>query len=128
MSNYRNSLTLGESNGKRVFILQCNKSEKKSVIKHHHSDGSTSWLSEWVATKHTDGKPKILHIPIPSEGIFEIYGQPNLAGLYCIYSGVNGRLYYTSIGFNEKNQLIIVQHSGGSLRQELLKMGKKNIF
>ena len=128
MHDYRNTLTLGDSDGKRVFILQCNKSEKKSVIKRHHNDGTFSWLSEKVATKHNDGKPKILHIAIPDEGIYQIYGQPVLSGLYCIYRALNGKLYYSGISQNEKILLIAAFNTRASIRETLLGMDKRNIF
>ncbi|MEI7188057.1 hypothetical protein [Dickeya dianthicola] len=128
MPDYRKKLNLLTSNGQRVFILQCNKSEKKSVIKRYHNNGGFSWLSDHVAVKHPDGKPKILHIPIPDEGIYQIYGQPELSGLYCVYSSIQGQLYYTKISEDEKIILINENNNGISFRNTLLLMNKKPLY
>lgn len=128
MPDLRKTLTLDYSNGSRIFILKCNKSEKKSFLRHYHNDGNSSWLPETVAVKHNDGKPKILHISIPVEGIYEIFEQPYLRGLYCIYKALNGVLYYAEINKNEKTQLIDAFNKGISFRDTLVGMGKRNIF
>lgn len=46
-------------------------------------------MSEKVQSRHTDGTPKHLHIPILEEGIYEVLGQPKLSGSYTLY--LNGK-------------------------------------
>jgi hypothetical protein len=128
MSNYRDQLSWEHSSGQRVLVLQCNKSERKSLVRHHKEDGSTKWLSDRVASQHPDGTPKHLHIAIPSEGIYEVVGQPKLTGLYCVYTGTNGLLYHSSISSQEKVQLFAQKNAGVSYKQTLQSLNKKNIF
>ena len=128
MPNYRETLTLENHGGQRIVVLQCNKSERKSVIKHHKEDGTTSWMADKVASQHPDGTPKHLHIAIPNEGIYEIFGQPKLSGLYCFYKGSNAQIYYSGISLQEKQTLISNKNSGTDYKTSLKSLGKKNIF
>jgi hypothetical protein len=128
MPNYRDTLTLEYHAGQRILVLQCNKSERKSLVKHHKEDGTTAWMSEKVASQHPDKTPKHLHISILTEGIYEVMGQPKLSGLYCFYKGNNGQLYYSSISQAEQQTLITQKKSGIDYRTTLLALNKKNIF
>ncbi len=128
MANYRERLTLEYASGQRVIVLQCNKSERKSLVKHHKDDGTSAWMSERTASQHPDGTPKHLHIAISQEGIYEVIGQPVLSGFYCIYKGQNDHLYYSGVTKSEVATLNSQHKAGTTYRQALLSMGKQNIF
>lgn len=54
MADYRKKLTLIDSSASRVMVLQCNKSERKSFVKHYQDDGTTAWAKETVVGWHPD--------------------------------------------------------------------------
>lgn len=127
MPDYRNKLTLDIIGGQRVTILHCNKSEQKSFVRHHALDGGSSWAREAVASRHDGGKPKHLHIFIPDEGVYEIFGQPHLKGSYVMYRGKAGTLYYAPVSPEERKIILNRVAAGSSYRQALAAMGK-NLF
>jgi len=106
MPEYRKKLTFETIGGQRGIILQCNKSEKKSVVKRHLQDGQFKWMSESVTSKHPDGSPKHLHVKIQEEGIYQIFGQPTLSGFYCFYKALNGLIYYAPISEGQVKALL----------------------
>jgi len=124
MPDYRKKLTLETIGGQRMMILQCNKSEMKSVVRCHASNGTVSWAKETVASRHADGKPKHLHILLPDEGVYEVFGQPHLSGSYAIYRGSNGTLYYSAISVPERAQVLQAVASGSTYRAALTTLGK----
>lgn len=125
MPDYRNKLTVSSSAGQRIIILQCNASEKKSLIRHHKEDGEAVWLSERVASKHQNGKPKHLHLAVLSEGIYEVVGQPVLSGFYCFYRDSKGQLYYAPINAADRLALADAKAKGSSYREALTALGKR---
>lgn len=126
MVDYRKKLTLANSSGSRVMILQCNKSERKSFVKHHKDDGSMTWAPEKVVTKHADGvTPKILHITVVSEEIYEVCGQPVISGLYCFYTDLKGVIWYSPISPSDRLALVAVKKAGKSFRDGLIDLGKR---
>lgn len=125
MVDYRKKLTLGNSSGSRVIILQCNKSEKKSFVKHHQADGGAAWAKEKVVTWHADNKtPKILHITVVSEEIYEVIGQPVVSGLYAFYTDLKGGVWYSPISPADRAALIASKKAGKSYRDSLAGLGK----
>lgn len=124
MTDYRKKLTLETIGGVRTLILQCNKSERKSVVRHHTPDGSKSWMKDKVASQHPDGTPKHLHIALANEGVYEVIGQPQLSGFYAFYNGVRGTLYYAPISQAEGQQVLTAVRNGSSHRDALVALGK----
>ncbi|MCO8403360.1 MULTISPECIES: hypothetical protein [Burkholderia cepacia complex] len=127
MATYRDKLQWERHSNEKGWVLQCLKSEKKSCVKQYHANGTETWAKETIINKHDDGKPKNLFIHL-SEGIFQIYNQPKISGLYCVYKGTNGQLYHSAISSNDKAALLSAMKSGGNLRDELLKIGKDPQF
>lgn len=121
--SYRDKLTLGSVGGQRGIFLQCNKSEKKSVVRRYSPDGSLQWMSEKVQSRHTDGTPKHLHIPILEEGIYEVLGQPKLSGFYALY--LNGKGYMSYCPLDRKAATAVLAKIGSDgLRAALVAVGK----
>ncbi|MBO9741524.1 hypothetical protein J7432_21625 [Xanthomonas axonopodis pv. begoniae] len=127
MADYRNKLTLIGSSGSRVMVLQCNKSERKSFVKHYQDDGNTGWAKETVVGWHPDKTPKILHVAVQSEQVYEIFGQPKISGLYALYSDSKGQVWYCSISQEERAVLKEAKKKGKTFRDALLELGK-NVF
>lgn len=108
------------------MILQCNKSEKKSFVKHLKDDGTTAWALEKVVTKHADGKtPKILHITVASEEIYEVCGQPVISGLYGFYTDLKGVVWYSPISPSDRQALVAGKKAGKPFRDGLIALGKR---
>lgn len=122
MADYRKKLTFETIGGTRGIVLQCNKSEKKSVLKRHLPGGEHQWMKEAVTSKHPDGTPKHLHIPILEEGVYQLFGQPTLSGYYCFYKAMNGLIYYAPISQPEAKSLL--EKGLRNARQQLIEMGK----
>ncbi|MDF3982161.1 hypothetical protein P3W23_09185 [Luteibacter sp. PPL554] len=125
MADPRKTLTLVTQGKKRSILLHCLKSERKSVVKRHLEDGTTMWMRDTVASQHADKSPKHLHIEISEEGIYEVFGQPNLSGRYCFYMGSSGLLNYAPVSNAEHAALIAGKKTGVAYRQQLLAMGKR---
>ncbi len=121
--SYRDKLTLGAVGGRRGIFLQCNKSEKKSVVRRHFPDGARQWMSEKVQSRHTDGTAKHLHIPILEEGIYEVLGQPKLSGYYAFYLNDKGYMSYCALDPKLATAVLAKIGSDG-LRAALLAVGK----
>ena len=121
--SYRDKLTLGTVGGQRGIFLQCNKSEKKSVVGRYFPVGRRQWMSEKVQSRHTDGTPKHLHIPILEEGVYEVLGQPKLSGFYALYLNEKGYMSYCALDPNMAAALLAKFGSDG-LRAALVAMGK----
>ena len=125
MTDYRKKLTLTNSSGARVMILQCNKQERKSFVKHHKDDGSMAWAPEKTVAWHADKKtPKVLHITVVSEEVYEIIGQTHISGLYCCYTGLAGTVWYSQITDAHKQALFAGKKAGKSFRDTLVALGK----
>ena len=121
----RETLTLQTIGGVRGIILHCNKNEKKSVIKHFKEDGTEKWMSDTITSKHLDGSPKTLHIPITVEGVYRLFNQPHLAGWYCFYTSSIGIINYAPIALTDKQTIEQSRESGLSYRDILLGLHKK---
>lgn len=125
MADYRKKLTLIDSSASRVMVLQCNKSERKSFVKHYQDDGTTAWAREAVVGWHPDKTPKILHIAVQSEQVYEVFGQPNISGLYAFYSDPKGKIWYCPISQEERAVLKGAKKKGKTFRDALVELSKK---
>lgn len=68
------------------------------------------------------------HILIPSEGIYEIIGQPYISGLYCLYTNSKGLLSYKPISIQEKHSLINAFNKGVNYKDALIRIGKNDLY
>ncbi|MGY8564481.1 hypothetical protein L0938_13790 [Paracidovorax citrulli] len=80
-------------------------------------------MGEKVQSRHKDGTPKHLHIPILEEGIYEVLGQPKLSGFYALYLNSKGYISYCALDTKMATALLAGLGSGG-LRAALVAMGK----
>ena len=125
IAKYRKTLTLETIGGARGVMLYCLLSEKKSVIKHYPASGDAHWMRENITAKHPNGTPKILHVPISQEGIYQIFGQPTLAGLYCFYFGSSGLINYAPISASDRTAIETARNAGSSYRDALIALNKR---
>ncbi|SDW85273.1 hypothetical protein [Lysobacter enzymogenes] len=125
MSKYRQTLTLITIGGQSGVLLECLKSEKKSVVKWHRDNGTSAWMKDAINSTHNDGKPKHIFIAIQDEGIYQIYGQPMLSGLYCFYTSSRGGIVYAPIAPQDQQALFNAKAAGSSYRNALIALGKK---
>lgn len=121
----REVLTFETIGGVRGIFLHCNKNEKKALIRHYKEDGTERWMPETVTSRHLNGAPKTLHIPIVVEGIYQLINQAKLAGWYCFYFRSTGIINYASISLIEKQAIEQSRASGQSYRNILLGMQKQ---
>lgn len=124
----RKSLHFTYSGNQQSFLLECLKTERKSLVKHHKEDGTFSWLRDKVVSQFLDKKPKVLHILIPSEGIYEVIGQPYISGLYCLYTNSKGSLSYKPISIQEKHSLKNAFNKGVNYKDALIRIGKNDLY
>lgn len=124
----RKILKFAYTNNQQYFLLECLKTERKSLVKYHKEDGTTSWLKDKVVAQFKDKTPKTLHVLIPAEGIYEIIGQPYITGLYCLYKGSKGTFNYEPISEQEKQILITLHNNGIAYRDALISLGKTKLF
>lgn len=80
-------------------------------------------MSEKVQSRHTDGTPKHLHIPILEEGVYEVLGQPKISELYALYLNGKGYMSCCALDPNMATALLAKFGSDG-LRAALVAMGE----